>query len=157
MHVCIWFSAPVGVSYWLSASAPHQTAVSQWGSRLGLSDTKNVLSVGIWGDSATYHTRDAVVVFLINVISSADRTRFWTCSMAKRSLCACGCQGRCTFDAIYKVLAWSFECLVTQRFPSHRHDMVPFSGSSGVGDKNRAAKAGHTLGCRAALVQARGH
>ena len=145
-----------GIEHWIQAGSKHQETIDQWCTRLQCRNDGQVIPCGIWGDSATYNTRDSLVVLLVNVLSSPDDTRWWTCAFSKRALCACGCSGRCTFDACYKVLSWSFQQLVVQSFPSSRHDGLPFQGSGLLGDLKRERRAGSALACRAAVVQARG-
>ena len=129
-----------------------------WKDRVGLSGVANVAGVGLWGDSAVYNTRDGLYIMIINVLSGSHRTRFWVCAFAKSQVCGCGCYGRCTYDSVFKVIAWSFQALLSGEYPSVRDDNVPFSESRRVGDKARAgwAKDKRKLRIRAGCIQKRG-
>ena len=67
-----------------------------------------LIGCGIWGDGAAFHTRNNLFVLLVNVVSGVHKRRFWICAFSKDMLCACGCKGRCTFDSIWQIVAWSF-------------------------------------------------
>ena len=63
---------------------------------------------GLWGDAATFHTRDQMYLVLMNIMTKHGHggKRYWLCSFAKKVFCACGCFGRCTYDAVFAVLSW---------------------------------------------------
>ena len=54
-----------------------------------------------------------------------------------------------TFADVLGVVAWSFQCLASGRFPSHRHDGAPM-------DSKRAKMAGQTLGVQGVLAEVKG-
>lgn len=60
-------------------------------------------------------------------------------------------RGHCTFDPLFKVFAWSMQCLLRGVAPSQRHDGSEFSRQ----DRQRRLPAGSLIP-RAALLQARG-
>ena len=64
----------------------------------------------------------------------------------KSVLCRCGCYGRCTFEPIWVVLAWSFQALLTGRFPKRDHEGHVFK------DPWRRAMAGKRLPVAAACL-----
>ena len=59
--------------------------------------------------------------------------------------------GYCTFDPLFKVFAWSMECLKNGMAPNRRHDGTEFT----LRDR-RDRLAGRTIVPRAACLQARG-
>ena len=56
-----------------------------------------------------------------------------------------------TADALYSVLAWSFDCLIRGVNPRVRHDGSPWRQT----DKARARAAGKPLGCKGCVVEVR--
>ena len=139
----------------LPPNSPLQGVVDEWCDDQGLNGSQGVAAIGLWGDSATYHTRDQLVVLLFNVLSGVFNTRFILCAMGKRMMCQCGCYGRHTMDAIWTVVTWSFQCLLRGLSPTHRADGTPFADSKRVGDGARARKGAQKrkLKLRGACIQ----
>ena len=121
-------------------------------------DGEDVGLVGIWGDAAPFHTRDALYLVLINIISGIFHQRFWVACFPKRMTCQCGCFGRCTFASIWRLLTWVFTSWMTGDYPDIRDDGIPFADSHRPGDQKRAkwGKSKRRMKFRAAPVQKRG-
>ena len=70
----------------------------------------HAVACGLWGDAATFHTRDQTYLVLMNIITKRGPggKHYWLCSFAKTVVCACVCFGRRTYDAVFAVLSWSF-------------------------------------------------
>ena len=49
------------------------------------------------------------------------------CCIEKVYLCACGCHGRCTLNALLDFFVWSLKLLYVGRKPTTRHDGTPFT------------------------------
>jgi hypothetical protein len=117
-----------------------------WGKRLAVDVLTNVwLLLALWGDSAPYNRRDSIFLLTYRVLSGVHRKRFWIVAMSKRVLCNCGCFGRCTFDGIFDVVAWSFKCLMAGFWPRFGPYGEPLTGE-------RAKKAGTPFKFRAACI-----
>jgi hypothetical protein len=93
----------------------------QWCARMKVNPA-NFVAVGLWGDSAPYHTRDSLVLVLFNVLTGSHNRRYWMCGISKNSLCCCGCSGRCTLEVVWKIFAWSMAAMLSGTYPSRRHD-----------------------------------
>ena len=120
----------------------------EWGARMGLDVVKNLFAcIGLWGDSAPFAKRQSLFLLLFTVISGVHRERFWVTALTNKCLCQCGCFGRCTFDLIFKVVAWSFRALAAGRYP-----MVDHEGNEFPQGSHRASLAGKALKVRAACL-----
>ena len=139
-----------GADQWTSY-APNQEGfrarVEDVKQRLRVSDAEGPMAAfGLWGDGAPVFNRTNVNLMLFTVLSGIDRTRFWVAAVGKDALCQCGCLGRCTFDAIFRALAWSFQALLLGVYPSADPDGNAFT--SGF----RSRLAGQKLGIRGVCV-----
>jgi hypothetical protein len=125
-----------------------KTELHDWAARLDLDlGNKFWTCLALWGDSAPSTHRDGVFLLLFTVLSGAFRDRLWICTFNKHRVCRCGCVGRCTFDGIYRVVAWSARALLAGRFPSLDHEGKPFPESS-----YRGKLAGKPLGVHGAII-----
>ena len=119
-------------SEWLGLDSCYsglQANLGQWCAELR-QDPQQTAVLGIWGDTAPYNNRDCLLLVLFNCISGNHHRRFWVCGMSKKTLCQCGCSGRCTSDKIWEVVAWSLGALLSGKNPTHRHDGVMFKDIS---------------------------
>ena len=96
-------------------------------SDLKLTDTSDILGIGIWGDSAPTHNRNGVYLLTWTVLTGIFRYRFRICGLSKHQICCCGCFGRCTFEKIFEFLAWQFTVMLTKRCPATDQDNKPFT------------------------------
>ena len=79
----------------LHDSSPHKNTLRQWIDRVGIAaEPEEFISFGVWGDSATYNTRDSLFLILYNALSGSCRDRHWFCAWPKKIMCRCGCAGR---------------------------------------------------------------
>ena len=104
----------------------------RWGDRVGM-DTRalaDFIPIALWGDSAEFSHRETLFLLLWTVLSGTCRARFWLCAFGKRSLCQCGCYGRCTMDSIWSVVAWMFRALMSRTYPSVDHTGAKFPKGS---------------------------
>ena len=145
-----WSSLPQGHSL--------NRTLSDWKEKNEVEGDDDIAVVGLWADSATYHTRDSLYLILFNFLSGINRMRFWVSAWSKRHMCACGCKGRHTFDAMQEVVNWSMLAWMSGRYPTVRHDGVAFEDSKRPNDKLRARwGAGRRLmQKRAVVLQQRG-
>jgi hypothetical protein len=115
-------------SEWLSFGE-EQTGLEQnlheWCSRTNQSP-EGVAVMSVWGDAAPFNKRDSLMLILFNVMTGKHHRRFWICGLSKRTLCDCGCKGRCTLDIVWDVVAWSFGVLASGKYPTRRHDNTLF-------------------------------
>ena len=97
----------------------------------------------------------SILVASFNVVSAGSITRkakrnlFFV--IGKRKLCNCGCSGFHTMQAVFQVLAWSMQHLMTGTAPGARHDGTPWTAE----DIKFRVPAGTPLP-PAALLQIRG-
>ena len=63
----------------------------------------------LWGDSAPFVKRDQVFLQEWSFLSGPCRKKLWLCA------------GRCTFDALLKVVAWMLRQLLLKKYPKADH------------------------------------
>ena len=97
-------------------------------------------------------------MLLFNVSSGAFTERHWIGVWSKCATCQCGCFGRCTFGAFWRLLNWVATVWLAKVYPAFRDDGKPFEGSTRRGDKKRAyyAKQRRRMHVRGAFLQKRG-
>ena len=93
--------------------------------------------VGIHADGVQYTTSmraggaRSIIVCSINCLSGASdkltHQRHPLFVLQKAKLCKCGCQGYHTLQALFRVVAWSSQCLLRGRTPTCRHDGTPWN------------------------------
>ena len=127
--------------------------ISDWKTREKIVGGDEFVGVGLWADSATYHTRDSLYLVLFNILTGVHQMRFWIAAWSKRMMCDCGCKGRCTFASVWEVIIWSFNALQAGRYPSVRSDGSKFDSSKRPGDAWRAKMAGEPLPFRCCCIQ----
>lgn len=105
--------------------------------------------IGLYMDAVPYsHTDSVIGVWFINMISNC---RHLCLVIRKRVSCKCGCRGWCTWQPIFRFLAWSLRAGASGTYPSARHDSSPWAPS----DENRADWSGQAM-AKIALVQVKG-
>ena len=106
---------------------------------------EHVWPLGLFCDKVPFQHRDsALVFFLYNLVSGV---RHLSIALRSSDLCQCGCHGWCTLFPVMVWLRWSLGAMAKGRWPSERHDGMPFEAL----DSTRAAMAGEPL-AKAALV-----
>ena len=136
---------------------PMDDTIKEWARCNLVGPETPVAGIGIWGDAASFNTRDSLYVMLFNFLSIGcygERIPF--CIFSKSQTCRCGCQGRCTFEKVWEVMVWALRVYKAGILPSVRHDKVAFRDSKKLGDKTRAKHAGKRLRIRAGCTQKRG-
>ena len=132
-------------------------AFDAWKSCAGLgAEDGPVLGLGLWGDAAPMLKRDQLYLMVYNIVTGTFHDRFLYCAASKRCLCDCGCKGRCTFEAMFKIFKWSMDQLMAGTFALMRHDGTAFNESNLAGDRWGAKKAGSKLGFKGGLFEKRG-
>ena len=126
------------------------TDLREWGYRteVDIDDGVPTAGLALWGDAAPYQARDSIYLLVLTILSGQHRMYYWLSCFTKRRTCACGCQGRHTFDMLFKVLAWSFRACMANRHPSVDHMGQLFDASS-----PRGRQAGQPIRARAALLR----
>jgi hypothetical protein len=109
-------------------------------------DLTSVLIAGVYGDAVQYTSTmraggaRSIYVCSMNFISARDqsrRARRHPLFVLPRSrLCKC-CNGYHTFQAIFAVIAWSFQQLLLGTSPSRRHDDAAFSRNARTHESQR--------------------
>ena len=98
---------------------------------LDCDDKTKVIVAGLHCDGVSYTSsvrageQRSILAASINVLSASERLRNRRMPLfvlPKRKLCTCGCQGYCTFQAIFKIISWSFQSLCAATMPTCRHD-----------------------------------
>ena len=112
----------------------------------GRHQLEQVMGIGWHCDGVQYSSSSragdvrSVLVSSFNVITAqtvsdrASRILFFV--IGKKRLCDCGCNGYHTFQALFRVFAWSMDCLNRGESPNCRHDGSPWTASD---LKNRLA------------------
>ena len=110
------------------------------------------LGLGVFGDGVPHQKNKSVECVTWNILGQgANSKRYLFTCIPKNFTCKCGCSGRHTMEAIFKVLLYSFVAMSKNIFPQCRHDETAWSSE----DKGRAKMKG-PLGFFAALLQVRG-
>ena len=137
---------------------PLVEVMTEWKENVNLDASEPAAALGLWGDTAVFADA-SVLLLLYNIVGVAVATeRHWFCVIGKHQLCACGCHGRHTYQALFRVFAWSMRCLVTRVFPVCRDDDKTFEDSEFRGDSERhkAGKAKKPIRIAIGCVQKRG-
>ena len=115
---------------------------------LGL-DEKEVLPVGLWGDGVPFNwdRPDSLEIISINLPGSGGQLRLPITAIPKEYIIK-----ETTWDDVFKVVSWSFRCLLAGEYPNTRHDNQPF----GPGERKRNLLKGTPIGVIGLLVEARG-
>jgi hypothetical protein len=124
-------------------------------------DRASVALFGMHADAVTWSTNiragidRKVVICSWNVISSRDdavKLKRQPCFVLMNSrLCECGCSGYCTYQKIFDVVSWSFQCLRDGVTPTTRHD-----GSAFTDHDRKVRLSGSQSIPQAGLAQVRG-
>ena len=108
----------------------------------------SLLPMGLWGDGApcNWDRSESLEVLALNLPGpSGDlkRLRLPLTGVSSKNV------STNTFADVLGIVAWSFQCLASGQFPSHRHDGAPL-------DSKRAKMPGQTLGVQGVLAEVRG-
>jgi hypothetical protein len=109
-----------------------QNDLNEWASRVDMSDatSKPIAAIKIWGDSAPLNARNSLYLLTWSVLSGVCHTPFWFVAITKTMVCQCGCFGRCTFQKLFSILAWSFRALLAGEYPAFDDEGHPFPDGS---------------------------
>lgn len=110
------------------SQASFRTGLEEWGSRVGATLAGIWMCLALWGDAAPYTHKDSIYLLTCRVLNGSHRTRVWIAGFSKRRLCACGCFGRCTFNALFDVVSWSMKAYLTGKWPDRDHLGEPLQG-----------------------------
>ena len=136
---------------WAASTPELQKVVEEWRQRVHApaDDGKVIAPLTLWGDSAPYHTgTDSVDLLLWGGANKESRN--WITVISQAAMCRCGCGGKCTLVACWRVVNWSFQALLAGVYPLQDHEGNAFS------EPWRIAKSGMDLPLRGACVQFRG-
>ena len=92
--------------------------LNDWSRRTHTKNDGKILTMGVWGDAAPFHTRDSLYLMLWNILSGTSHKRFWFTVFTKRTTCDCGCRGRHTFEVVWEVMKWCLEAMQTRTVSS---------------------------------------
>ena len=88
----------------------------------------NFAAFGLWGDAGQFTKKHNLFLLHFTMLTGIFRERF---PIAGFSHVLCQWRfGRCTFDFVFSVIAWSYEALVIGRFPRKDHNGEPFHPNS---------------------------
>ena len=115
---------------------------------LGL-NPQECLPIGLHGDGVPFTKKQSLEVISWNVLGEPNNDRVPFTGTSKAYCCKCGCQGRCTWDAVMEIFAWSIKALVAGKHPQvdHLGQNLP---------SELACVAGQSLGVQGVLCQIRG-
>ena len=106
--------------------------------------------LGLHGDGVPFTKKDSLEMLSYNFLSHPTANRIPFTGVSKRFVCACGCKGRCTFDSLLLVFAWSMRMLVVGVVSKFLPDGSEWQ------DHQKHLEPGTKLFCRAGLLQCRG-
>ena len=106
-----------------------------------------ICCLALWGDSAPMAHRNSLYLLTFKLLSGKERRRYWIFGCTKRDICQCGCKGRCTFQALWQIVAWSFKALAVGKWPLTDH-----AGNESPEGSWRAKLAGRPLRFRATCL-----
>ena len=112
---------------------------------LGL-DPRTCIPLGLHGDGVPHQKQGSVEVLSWNFLGVPESERM-LCAIAEKKFCSPK-----TVESMLEIIAWSFRCLFTGKWPSARHDGTPFTKD----DKWRQGKASQNLPGKSVLMQVRG-
>jgi hypothetical protein len=119
---------------WCAFSAAQQgfkDVLHAWAASLSIALMGQLFAcIGLWGDSAPSTKKESLYLLLFTVLNGEFRQRFWITCFNKTQVCRCGCFGRCTFEAVFNVVAWSFRALLVGEYPAFDHTGTPFAKDS---------------------------
>ena len=123
------------------------TQFSQQCHKLGL-DPSSTIPIGFHGDGVPYTKKHSLELLSWNILGDAVGDRCPFTGISKSYTCKCGCLGRCTWDAVLAVFAWSMRALCCGVHPAVDPNGQPLQGHA-------AALAGQPM-VKAVLCQIRG-
>lgn len=85
--------------------------------KLGL-DVSKTVPLGLHGDGVPYTKHQSLEMISWNILGDATGDRVPFTGISKRYTCKCGCLGRCTWDSVLEVFAWSMRALCQGQHPS---------------------------------------
>ena len=91
---------------------------------------RRMAAFGLWGDAGQFTKKHNLFLLHFTMLTGI-RERFPIAGFSKHLLCQCGCFGRCTFDFVFSVIAWSCEALLIGRFPKKDHNGLEFHPKRG--------------------------
>ena len=108
--------------------------------------------LALWGDEAPFSKRDGVLLLTYRAVSGSVRRRVWIATIRKTKLCKCGCHGRCTVNALFDIVAWMVEALVTRRWPCTDHERKAFGNHPYDRERKHNGESGKLLTRAGALL-----
>ena len=111
---------------------------------------EDVSPVGLYRDKVKVTRTENFVRCSMSIGWHRNRSTLWV--VLAGCLCRCGCNGRCTTNALKRVTYWSCNCLQRKMYPPAKHDRTPFH----TNEPERAEKAGEALSKRGAICEHRG-
>ena len=121
--------------------------LEDWATRVGTDLADHVwLMLALWGDSAPMSRNTSLFLLTFRILSGVHAQRYWVAAITKK-ICNCGCAGRCTFDRLWEVVAWSCRVMISGVWPTHDH-----AGRLLVGWRADLARTGTPFAWRAAVV-----
>lgn len=150
-------SGEYSVDDWLNIDG-HQdieATRNEWCARMGVGNAKDLIPMGMWGDSAPYSSHDSLSLLLWSTLGHLRMLRHWFVAFGKRQACQCGCRGTHTYDRVFQIFVWAMRAHMSGRWPTTRDDGTPFAASHRIGDQARAQRTGR-LRTRGFVCQVRG-
>ena len=125
-HEALSYVIPEGAEHdWASIDTDSiglQNDLRNWERRTNVAASDlPTISLGLWGDTAPLGNRNNLCLLSCKVLSGTRKARLWIFAGATRKFCQCGCKNRCTYEAIWKILQWSFAALLAGVWPSTNH------------------------------------
>ena len=93
-----------------------------------------------------------MLLLTYRAVSGSVRRRVWIATIRKTKLCKCGCHGRCTVNALFDIVAWMVEALVTRRWPCTDHERKAFGNHPYDRERKHNGESGKLLTRAGALL-----
>ena len=110
-------------------------------------DLHDPLLLGLWADSVPFNSdrSQSLECLTLSVLGLKD-FRLPICCFPK-----CYMHKPKTYDSIFRIVAWSMQCLLTNVLPTARHDGSAFEASDAY--RQRLLRGGSAIGCTAVIAE----
>ena len=116
--------------------------------KLGL-NPKAALPLGLHGDGVPFSKKQSLELISWNILGDPNQDRIPFSGISKAYICKCGCLGRCSWNDVTAIFAWSMRALLVGKHPALDVTGNPLQGPL-------VELAGTPLGVKACLCQERG-
>jgi len=90
-------------------------------------DPDKCMPIGMHGDGVPFTKKQSLEIISWNVLGNPNNDRVPFTGISKAFCCKCACMGRCTWDTVMAIFAWSVKSLVAGQHPAvdHQGKLLP--------------------------------